>query len=130
VSPTDLAPPGSNPFAALTAVVAPAVPTNAFSVLRLGTSNRLARVVDRTRVAAAALLSVIGSTLALSDWRLGFRAAALTALATGGFTVGGLMYGCTLMVRETRLAVQNLAAEAAFARSHLGGGAPPPHVRP
>src|SRR6185369_16225872 len=38
-----------NPFAVLTAVVAPAVLTNASSVLCLGTSNRLARVVDRTR---------------------------------------------------------------------------------
>jgi hypothetical protein len=39
-----------NPFAVLTAVVAPAILTNACSVLALGTSNRLARVVDRTRV--------------------------------------------------------------------------------
>jgi hypothetical protein len=40
----------ANPFAALTAVAGPAVLTNACSVLALGTSNRLARVVDRTRV--------------------------------------------------------------------------------
>jgi hypothetical protein len=39
-----------NPFAVLTAVVAPAILTNACSVLALGTSNRVARVVDRTRV--------------------------------------------------------------------------------
>jgi hypothetical protein len=39
-----------NPFAVLTAIVAPAILTNASSVLALGTSNRLARVVDRTRV--------------------------------------------------------------------------------
>ena len=38
-----------NPFAALTTVVAPAVLTNACSVLCLGTSNRIARVVDRSR---------------------------------------------------------------------------------
>jgi len=38
-----------NPFAVLTAVAAPAVLTNACSVLALGTSNRLARVIDRTR---------------------------------------------------------------------------------
>jgi len=42
-----------NPFAVLTAIVAPAILTNASSVLALGTSNRLARVVDRTRVVAA-----------------------------------------------------------------------------
>jgi Protein of unknown function (DUF2721) len=44
-----------NPFAVLTAVVAPAILTNACSVLALGTSNRLARVVDRTRVVAREL---------------------------------------------------------------------------
>ena len=37
----------------LYSVVAPAVLTNACSVLVLGTSNRLARVVDRTRVVGA-----------------------------------------------------------------------------
>ena len=44
-----------NPFAVLTAVVAPAILTNACSVLSLGTSNRLARVVDRTRAITASL---------------------------------------------------------------------------
>jgi Protein of unknown function (DUF2721) len=44
-----------NPFAVLTAIVAPAILTNACSVLALGTSNRLARVVDRTRIVAAKL---------------------------------------------------------------------------
>ena len=46
---------GGNPFAVLTAVAAPAILTNACSVLALGTSNRLARVVDRTRVVAKEL---------------------------------------------------------------------------
>ena len=45
----------SNPFGVLTSVVAPAILTNACSVLALGTSNRLARVVDRTRVVAGEL---------------------------------------------------------------------------
>lgn len=39
-----------NPFAVLTLIAAPAVFTNASSVLALGTGNRLARVVDRTRL--------------------------------------------------------------------------------
>jgi hypothetical protein len=47
-----------NPFAVLTAVVAPAILTNASSVLALGTSNRLARVVDRTRVVAKELAGI------------------------------------------------------------------------
>jgi Protein of unknown function (DUF2721) len=44
-----------NPFTVLTAIVAPAILTNACSVLALGTSNRVARVVDRSRVLAAEL---------------------------------------------------------------------------
>lgn len=47
------APLPENPFAILTAIVAPAVLTNACSVLCLATSNRIARVVDRTRVLTA-----------------------------------------------------------------------------
>jgi len=46
-----------NPFAVLTLIAAPAVFTNASSVLALGTGNRLARVVDRTRVLANELQS-------------------------------------------------------------------------
>src|SRR5438270_3096640 len=42
-------PVSDNPFAVLTLIAAPAVFTNASSVLALGTGNRLARVVDRTR---------------------------------------------------------------------------------
>ena len=51
-----------NPFAVLTAVVAPAILTNASSVLCLGTGNRMARVVDRTRVIAAELASLEGGS--------------------------------------------------------------------
>lgn len=151
---------GNNPFAVLTAVVAPAVLTNASSVLCLGTSNRIARVVDRTRVlsaemagfkpgtpgyqarvvqleklqvraqllfralrllyaslggfAAAALISVVGAAIAFYEHHLWFRASAILALAVGGSAVVGLATGCYLMVRETRLAVQNLAEEAAW----------------
>jgi hypothetical protein len=44
-----LTPVSDSPFAVLTLIAAPAVFTNASSVLALGTGNRLARVVDRTR---------------------------------------------------------------------------------
>lgn len=147
-----------NPFAVLTAVVAPAILTNASSVLCLGTANRIARVVDRTRViaaelktfpagsaecqgrlrqlegmqvraqlllralrlfyatigsfAAAALISVIGSALAAFDFRWAFHAAAAIGLTIGAAGVIGLVAGCTVMVHETRLAVQSLTAEA------------------
>lgn len=40
---------GANPFGILTFIVAPAILTNASSVMALGTSNRFARTVDRAR---------------------------------------------------------------------------------
>lgn len=149
---------GNNPFAVLTAIVAPAILTNASSVLALGTSNRLGRVVDRTRVvysdiarsapgsseygewmeqlaalrtrgqmllralrlfyaalglfAASALVSVGGSVAAYYGQKALFQMAAGLAVMTGASAVIGLASGCTLMVRETRLAVQSLSKEA------------------
>jgi VIT1/CCC1 family predicted Fe2+/Mn2+ transporter len=44
-----------SPFTVLAAIAAPAVLTNACSILTLGMSNRLARVVDRTRVVLSEL---------------------------------------------------------------------------
>lgn len=41
--------PQANPFAVLSLIVAPAILTNASSVLIMSTSNRLARAVDRAR---------------------------------------------------------------------------------
>lgn len=41
--------PATNPFAVLSLIVAPAILTNASSVLAMSTSNRLARAVDRAR---------------------------------------------------------------------------------
>jgi hypothetical protein len=46
---------GANPFTVLTLIAAPAVLTNASSVLALGTSNRFARAVDRARALSAML---------------------------------------------------------------------------
>jgi hypothetical protein len=50
----------ANPFTALGAVAGPAVLTNACSLLAVGTSNRLGRVVDRTRVVVRELRGVGG----------------------------------------------------------------------
>jgi uncharacterized MAPEG superfamily protein len=156
----------ATPFAVLTAVVAPAILTNASSVLSLGTGNRLARVVDRTRAvmaqvaamdpasadfrawtaqldglrvrakllvtalrnfyaalglfAASALVSVGGSIAAYYGQMLFFQAAAALAILTGAAAVVGLSWGCGLMVRETRLAVQYLAEEARISSLHRG----------
>lgn len=157
---------GNNPFAVLTAIVAPAILTNASSVLALGTSNRLGRVVDRTRVvysdlaaaapasveqtewteqltalrtraemllqalrlfyaalglfASSALVSVGGSIAIYYGQKLLFEVAAGLAVLTGASAVVGLAVGCTLMVRETRLAVQSLSKEAKI-RIHQRG---------
>lgn len=146
-----------NPFAVLTAIVAPAVLTNACTVLALGTSNRIARVVDRTRAittelahlkpqereyqirvemlsrqrlrgtlllkalrilyaslgsfAASALISVIGSGLAFYGQVLAFRTAAIVGLGAGVFAVAGLVTGCVLLVRETRVALVGIQEE-------------------
>jgi len=51
-----------NPFAVLTVVVAPAILTNACSVLALGTGNRVARVVDRTRAITIELATIVKGT--------------------------------------------------------------------
>jgi Protein of unknown function (DUF2721) len=59
---------GNNPFGVLTAIVAPAILTNASSVLALGTSNRLGRVVDRTRVVYGDLAATEPGTKEHKDW--------------------------------------------------------------
>jgi hypothetical protein len=60
-----------NPFAALTLIVAPAVLTNACSMLIMSTSNRLARAVDRARIVTAELEKSVetGSTPHAGDVR-------------------------------------------------------------
>ncbi len=144
-----------NPFAVLTTVVAPAVLTNACSVLALGTGNRIARVVDRSRelsaaleglpaghkhceryeeqldslgqrarllfsalrlmytalgcFATAALVAVLGSAGSFFQQAWIFRTAAGVGLLTGGVGVGGLVVGCSLLIREVRLALKNIS---------------------
>src|SRR5262245_27443382 len=45
----------TNPLSILTFIVAPAILTNASSVMSLGTSNRFARAIDRARALSAEL---------------------------------------------------------------------------
>lgn len=147
-----------SPFAILTAVVAPAVLTNACSVLALGTANRIARVVDRTRAvtaemgaavddkkvyamldaqlkilrqrgqllvralrfaylslggfASSALIAVIGGALSHFEVVSAYRTAAFVGLFIGVISVAGLVAACAIMVRETTMAIDNLAEEA------------------
>jgi hypothetical protein len=164
-------PAGSNPFAVLTAIVAPAILTNACSVLSLATSNRLARVVDRTRIvaaeikshdhnekdhqgwveqlqhlqhraqlllsalqsfyaalgafAAAALISVLGGVAAYYQQTEAFRLSAISAIAAGSFAVIALVRGSVIVVRETRIAVRNLAEEAKLRSRYFERRQPP-----
>jgi Protein of unknown function (DUF2721) len=156
----------SNPFAALSLIVAPAVLTNASSILILSTSNRVARAIDRARSLAAQLEQPHGVPVAFTGLRLkelasseqralmlltalrlfygslgAFAGAALTSLlgavltetrqgalstafelvAVGAGFVGvaGLVAGCVLLLRETRIAVQVVGEEATLLRDHF-----------
>lgn len=156
----------TNPFTVLTLIAAPAVLTNASSVLALGTSNRFARAIDRARslslqleseeaaadpltplrirqltrterrsilmlhalrcfyfalgsFAAASLISLVGSGLAVSEHHIIFRVAVWVALITGVVGVGSLVFGCTLLLTETRLAVLNVTEEADLLRERF-----------
>ncbi|MBI3476817.1 MAG: DUF2721 domain-containing protein [Acidobacteria bacterium] len=95
-----------NPFGVLTAVVAPAILTNASSVLALGTSNRLARVVDRTRVVAAEMSALEPESLRYKDW-----ADQLAALHTRS----------QLLLKALRLFYAGLGLFAASALVSVGG---------
>ncbi|HEY3011645.1 MAG TPA: DUF2721 domain-containing protein [Gemmatimonadales bacterium] len=156
----------TNPFAALSLIVAPAVLTNASSILILSTSNRLARAVDRARALATQLEAPVGipgrftalrlnemdsserrALMLLSALRLfyaslgAFAGAALTSLlgaaiseaqfttlsttlelvavGAGFLGVAGLILGCVLLLRETRIAVLVVSEEATLLREHF-----------
>ena len=113
---------GDNPFAALTIVVAPAILTNASSVLCLGTANRLARVVDRTRVVSAELANAAPNTRNLEAcqrklldlrvrWTLVLRALRLFYLSLGSFAAAALisLFGSAYTVSGQQLSFNFIA---------------------
>jgi hypothetical protein len=59
----------ANPFAALSLIVAPAILTNASSVLSMSTGNRLARAVDRARELSKQLEEPPAEERAHEVWR-------------------------------------------------------------
>jgi len=92
----------TSPFAALTIIVAPAILTNAASVLSLGTGNRIARVVDRTRVLAGELAGLDPASARAARyeeqmWRLRVRSQLLLRalrcfyLSIGAFAASALI---------------------------------------
>lgn len=153
----------TNLFTLLTLIVAPAVLTNASSLLALNTANRFGRVIDRSRqlvdemerwqgdgelnairlrqmsrlrlragyllraqtcfylalglFVVAALVSVVGA--ALSNHPLSYHLAAIGGLGVGSTAACSLFYGCTLLVRETRLALQSLSEETALLEARV-----------
>jgi hypothetical protein len=107
--------PLTNPFAVLTFIAAPAVLTNASSVMALGTSNRFARAIDRVRSLSSQLESQQAMPEAVRQLRLrqlriagrrvllvvraltafyvslgAFAAASLTSLLGAAFVLGHL----------------------------------------
>jgi len=149
---------GANPFTLLSLIAAPAVLTNAASLLVLSTSNRFARAIDRGRAlaaqlrsknaeedpdralrltqlrraeersllllaslrlfylaigcfAAASLVSLFGAGLVGSAYGFVVRAAIVASLLSGIVGVGSLVYGCAILVRETRLAVVSISED-------------------
>ncbi|HEU4414896.1 MAG TPA: DUF2721 domain-containing protein [Candidatus Angelobacter sp.] len=155
-------PVSDSPFAVLTLIAAPAVFTNASSVLALGTGNRLARVVDRTRMlvkdlhggeidpatrelwvrhlarleqrgallvramsffyggigcfASASVVSILGASSVSTKYHWVFQAIVAVSFIAGTVGFTGLAVGCSLLVRETRLALRSIYEEADLAR--------------
>jgi hypothetical protein len=111
---------GSNPFGILTFIVAPAILTNASSVMALTTSNRLARAVDRAGALAAEVKGSKNSSypdiaLQVRQLKSAQRRAllvvrALTAfyVSVGSFAAVGLLslLGALLAGRQEELAKQ------------------------
>ena len=69
--------------------------------------------------AASALLSLVGASVTLSAHHIIFRVTLVLGLIIGTIGVGGLVFGCSILVEETRLAVQNVGEEAAMVRERF-----------
>jgi hypothetical protein len=148
--------PSDNPFVLLTFIAAPAMLTNASSVLALSTGNRYGRAFDRAKEVGealgetgsddtllsfrldllerlagrttlllraqvaffwaiglfvfSALVSILGATIGVEEARL-FRMLVVAGFVAGVMATLALVYGCALIVRETRIAMSNLRDE-------------------
>jgi hypothetical protein len=129
-------PPEANPFAVLSLIVAPAILTNASSVLTMSTSNRLARAVDRARELSKQLEQATDfdsaeamrrlSELAASERRAALLVAALQRFyaALGAFALAALvsLLGAVLAAIDVPRVVQALELTG-VAAGLLGVGA-------
>ena len=66
--------------------------------------------------AAASLVSLLGAALTSSGQHFVFRLIIGLALLTGVVGIGGLIWGCSMLVRETHLAALNVRDELALIR--------------
>jgi hypothetical protein len=138
----------SNPFAALSFIAAPAVLTNAASVLAMSTSNRFLRASDRMRAlgdrldrgvdspatrsmfrvqvqrvgkqSALLLHGLFGAVLAVATDN-GAHIAVVMALVAGCVGVCGLVFSTFNLFRATRLSMLNIVEEAALIRQRHDG---------
>jgi hypothetical protein len=106
-----------NPFTSLTLIAAPAVLTNASSVLALGTSNRFARAIDRARALSALLEkeTVSGDPLTIMRIRHLNRAERRSLLLLHALRLFYLALGSFAAAALTSL----LGAIAATSTSHI-----------
>jgi hypothetical protein len=88
-------------FTVLTQIAAPALLTNASSVLALNTANRFGRVVDRSRAVAAGLRGMAPDSIDYGVWqrqldRLKLRGKLLMRAQTGLYLAIGAFVGTAL----------------------------------
>jgi hypothetical protein len=126
----------ANPFVVLTYVSGPAILTNASALLLMSTSNRFARVVDRSRILARELGNASPQTraqLVLSARRVRLIARALTSLyaaaaafalatvtAILGAVVAALFGGNTLEIAGAAAILLGILGFAGFIAGAIG----------
>src|SRR5438105_125752 len=119
-----------NPFALLTFIAAPAILTNASSVMALGTSNRFARAIDRARTLSSLVEGRTGDAdpetalhvrqLWYAERRLWLLVRALTAfyLSVGAFAAASLV---SLLGAGSAVAGQHLLRQVSLAGALVAG---------
>src|SRR5258708_11805316 len=125
----------TNPFGILTFIVAPAILTNASSVMALGTSNRFARAIDRARALSSLIegkdndpdpeIALRIRQLRVAERRVLLLVRALTAfyLSVGAFAAASLvsLLGAVFSVAQQEL-LREVARGVALCASVLGVG--------
>jgi hypothetical protein len=123
----------ANPFALLTFIAAPAILTNASSVMALGTSNRFARAIDRARALGRADPRTDPATAALRDRQLTLvnrrgllLVRALTAfyLSVGSFAAASLVSllgAVAVATQQSELRAISFAVALAAGLAGVGG---------